>query len=456
MNEKIPDPKIKPSHVGKFIESAKEGFVGIDNEVKKNNISIEVGDSMKKYHRSNMLFLCIKWVALPYAVATTSYNILDFAKMATSKFDPNDITNSITQALNFTFENSLILSPYAALLATSLYVTTYYANNIKKMINEHENLQPFKNELLDIVTINKNSQIKDELTSDKLHKIYLISAFMQGSSTKETIGNILGTVGSLKKLWSDEGLKIFDNFWKKIKKSFKNEKLKTVSALMKDFNDPQEELNLSYLRKMKLDQYKLHNKKELKEMLNEFNKQAINTASKTYASQNLQLVFARIVQEILKSDNPASKELHKKILEKFEDLHRVTAVKDFFDDNKLKSPLVMKRISKIANDLLEGTSNLTKDSKLKDIVESINPSMIIDEKIKYGSFEKHIKEAKVRIIKNRPEDYYKLNTYHRNDTLIDTSDLEKIISIDEEKARRKLNASNLIGNKKSKKPQDNG
>lgn len=42
MNDKIPEPKIKTSHVGKFIESAKEGFVGIDNEVKKNNISIEV------------------------------------------------------------------------------------------------------------------------------------------------------------------------------------------------------------------------------------------------------------------------------------------------------------------------------------------------------------------------------------------------------------------------------
>lgn len=35
MNDKIPEPKIKTSHVGKFIESAKEGFVGIDNEVKK-------------------------------------------------------------------------------------------------------------------------------------------------------------------------------------------------------------------------------------------------------------------------------------------------------------------------------------------------------------------------------------------------------------------------------------
>jgi hypothetical protein len=448
MSENGTDPKTKFSNLTNFIESAKESLYEIDNEIKENNISPEFGHAMKKFHNANLFFLCLKWTSLPYAVASTAYNIVDFAKMATTRFNYNEFTNSTLDVLSFTWDNGSILTPYIALLATSLYVTSLYSKGIEKMRNEHENLEPFKNELLDLMKIDKNSQIKDELTSDKLHKIYLISSYMQGSSTRETVGNIITTIRSLKQLWTSDGLTIFNNWGKKIRDTFNNNKMKTSYATMRDLNNLKEDNNIEYFKRFKNDPNSINSQKKSRKKIDEFNKNAINNAAKTYANQNLQLIFARVVQDILKEGGAELKPIHKNFLIKFEDLHRATSLKDPFDDNKVKSPTEIERISKMANDLLKGKSHLTNKFRLIDIVKSINPNLVIDDKIKYGSFEKHMKVAREKIAANKNEDHFNLSLNYENETLINPADLEKIMKINMEKAERKMKSTKTLGNNK--------
>lgn len=434
----------------------------INSEVKQKNYSHEYGEDLKKHDETYSFFIISKWVMLSETLGFAPSYLSD--KLQSLQFDPENSLDSTLKMISEFIQNSPDVAPHLLMLGVSTYITMKFVSKKKLMEDHSENLQSFKSELLDMMKINNNSMITDEMSSNGLHKLYLLGFHTHDSIKEKTIQKIKGISASLQKLWSDDDLSLADKIMKVIKSELPKTKITNFYTKLQDLNDPENMYNKMYTNSQLLDRNKKNNKSKVKESILELNQKAMVLASQTYANQNIQIMFARLVQDIVKRDTADISLIHKKILMKFEDLHIVTELKD--SDGKVKSPEAILRISTIANNLLNGTSHFSKNSKLSEIIESINPEMITNhKKIKYGKFETHLIEAKKKIVHNNltqkesleetkkdkkiKHDDFNLNVYQ--DTLINPSDLEKIISIDLDKAKKKMKATKMSSVEKKNK-----
>lgn len=414
----------------------------INDYVKNKQLSVEYANDMKTHHNEQLLFLCIKGVLMSSLIA---YGINPLTKIILSQFDPQNPVSSVLNTFRTSVPMLETLTPLC-LLGVGVYATIKYGQKKTVRLDENKGFQSFKNELLDVMDINDKEIITDEMTSSRLHKLYLIGNHAYDPKPEKVKNKVGLMLDSLKSTWSDEGLLFFKKATKTMKVLLNiEEKDKTheiIFEIVAKLNESKSFLNSKYLDE-KLTANERHIDPIIKEALNKLNSEAINQASKTYANQNIQIMFARVVQEILKTNTSNLSVNHKNLLIKFEDLHKATELKD--KTGVVRAPDVIEKISKMANDLLEGRSHFTQTSSLKDIITHINPEMIKNGKIKYGTYEKHIDEAKEIIVYRQDpsvkKDDFNLNVYH--DTLINPDDLEKIVSIKMEKFSKKMKSTKM-------------
>lgn len=417
----------------------------LEKQLAKGNCSIEHANDMQRFNNTKTLFLFLKMGIVSIGMQQGFTPLVNILK---EQYNPKNPFFSTINMLSEGMSNYSLAAP-AALLGASLFITALYANRSSIVMDESKKFQSFKNELLDIMDIKDNNMISSEVVSNKLHKLYLIGNLTHDSIKTKTVENIKIMIKSLKSLWDEDGIKAFNSISKIIKNFSKFKEASMYGQVLK-MNDTNSQINKEYLNNKTDDQDERNNDAENSRHINELNKRTINKAANTYASQNMQIVFARVIQDILKENNPELRQIHKKLLKKFEDLHKVTTLND--NDGERRPPVIMARISKIANDLLENKSHLNNSSRLIDIMKHINPDMVSGNKIKCSSFEKHMMEAKNNIVeperKNSKKDNFNLNVYQ--ETLINPEDLEEIASINMKKVEKKMKSTKL-SSKEAKK-----
>jgi hypothetical protein len=414
----------------------------INEQVKDKNISVEYANDMKNYHNEQLLYLCLKGILSSQII---SFGVAPLSKIILSQFDHKNPVISVFNTLKTSVPFLETVVPLC-FFAVGIYATIKYAQRQSIRLDESKGFQSFKNELLNVMDINDKEVIRDEMSSNRLHQIYLIGNHVYNPDAEKIKNKINLILDSLKSTWSEEGLNFFNKATKLmkilVKKAYKDEFHEKIFKRVNELHKEDVFINKKYLNE-KLTSNERHVDSDIEVALRNLNNESINQAAKTYASQNIQIMFARVVQDILKTNDTVLSINHKNLLIKFEDLHKATELKD--KKGELRAPDVIEKISKMANDLLEGRSHLTPNSSLKDIITHINPEMIKNGKIKYGTFEKHIKEAKKSIVhKNDPNnkrDDFNLKIHH--DTLINPDDLEKIISINMEKFEKKMKATKM-------------